>query len=116
MSAVSRLMNLNSSKILEKKTLKAFCYKALKEALNVARASGAIISKKDTFISLVMITTIGGPRYSKSSLCEDLYAKRPTEVKFIYASVLEKADNLLVHVPTMKSLYALVKGKRDSFT
>ena len=114
MSAMSGVTNLTSTQILEKSELKIICLRALQEALTVSHGCGFDIQKEEAFASLESITTPGETGENKSSLCEDLNAGRKTEIEFIYGSVIRKADHLSIQVPTIKILYALIKGKEVS--
>ncbi|MED5351507.1 MAG: ketopantoate reductase C-terminal domain-containing protein, partial [Pseudomonadota bacterium] len=59
---------------------------------------------------LELMTAPGGTGDNKSSLCLDVLARRPSEIEFIYGTPLRLADAAGLAVPTLRSLYGLVKG------
>ena len=65
---------------------------------------------------LELMTAPGGTGDNKSSLCLDVLAKRPSEVEFIYGKPLELADQADLAVPTLRTLYGLVKGVETHYT
>ena len=62
-----------------------------------------------------MISQPGGTGDNKSSLCVDLLNQRRSEVDFIYGSVIEIGESKGIPTPTLKTLYALVKGVESHF-
>ncbi len=115
MSAVSGVTNLTSVECLQIPSLKETSLRALDEALAVSAASGVALDRDEAVAGLEMITTAGGTGDNKSSLCVDVLNRRPTEVDYIYGSVIERADAVGVPVPTLKTLAALVKGLESHY-
>jgi 2-dehydropantoate 2-reductase len=57
-----------------------------------------------------MMTQPGGTGDNKSSLCLDVQARRQSEIEFIYGHPLALAKAANLNVPTLHTLYGLVKG------
>ena len=110
MSAVSGITNLTSTEILQIDALRRVCFTALDEAISIAHSQGVMLEKSAVVRGLEMMTTPGGTGDNKSSLCLDILAQRQSEVEFIYGKPLELAEEAGLVVPTLRSLYGLVKG------
>lgn len=110
MSAVSGITNLTSAEILQIDALCKVCFAALDEAILIAQSEGVMLEKSAVVEGLEMMTASGGTGDNKSSLCLDILAKRQSEVDFIYGKPLELAEKAGLVVPTLRTLYGLVKG------
>ena len=110
MSAVSGITNLTSAEILQIDALRKVCFAALDEAILIAHSEGVMLEKSAVVKGLEMMTAPGGTGDNKSSLCLDVLAKRQSEVEFIYGKPLELAEKAGLVVPTIRTLYGLVKG------
>lgn len=110
MSAVSGVTNLSSTEILQMDSLRQVCLTALDEAISIAHSQDINLDRKAVVRGLELMTTPGGTGDNKSSLCLDVLARRPSEVEFIYGKPLQLADAAGLAVPTLRSLYGLVKG------
>lgn len=110
MSAVSGVTNLTSAEILRIDPLRQVCFTALDEALSIAHSQNIDLDRDAVVRGLEMMTTPGGTGDNKSSLCLDVLARRPSELEFIYGKPLQLADAAGLAVPTLRSLYGLVKG------
>lgn len=115
MSAVSGVTDLTSVEALRIPELKRTCLRALDEALAVAGSHGIELDRGEAVAGLDMITRPGGTGDNKSSLCVDILNKRPTEVDFIYGTVIAKARETGVPTPTLDTLLALVKGLESHY-
>ena len=115
MSAVSGTTNLTSAQCLALAPLKAICIRAMDEAHAVANSIGVALDREAALAGVEMISEPGGTGDNKSSLCVDLLNQRPTEVDFIYGSVIKLAHKNQVPVPTLETLAALVKGKESHY-
>ena len=115
LSAVSGATNLTSAQALQVPELKATSLRALDEALAVAASQGIALSRSEVVEGLEIISTPGGTGDNKSSLCVDLLNKRPTEVDFIYGSVVEKGRQAGIATPTLETLAAIVKGLESQY-
>lgn len=110
MSAVSGVTNLTSAEILKIDSLRQVCFAALDEALSIAHSQQIDLDRETVVRGLELMTTPGGTGDNKSSLCLDVLARRPSEVEFIYGRPLQLADAAGLAVPTLRSLYGMVKG------
>ena len=110
MSAVSGVTNLTSTEILQMESLRLVCFTALDEAISIAHSQNINLDRETVVRGLELMTAPGGTGDNKSSLCLDVLARRPSEVEFIYGTPLQLADAAGLAVPTLRSLYGLVKG------
>ena len=110
MSAASGATDMTSVEVLSVPELKATAFRALDEAFAVATAQGINLDHDAAVAGLEIITAPGGTGDNKSSLCVDLLNGRPTEVDFIYGSVIELGRKSGVPTPTLETLAAIVKG------
>ena len=110
MSAVSGVTNLTSSEILRLDPLRKVCFTALDEAISIAHSQNIDLDRGAVVKGLELMTAPGGTGDNKSSLCLDVLARRPSEIEFIYGTPLQLADAAGLAVPTLRSLYGLVKG------
>ena len=110
MSAVSGATDLTSAEVLAVPELKETSLRALDEALAVASSQGIMLDRDETVHGLAMITQPGGTGDNKSSLCVDILNRRPTEVDFIYGTVIRLGRESGVKTPTLETLAAIVKG------
>ena len=110
MSAVSGVTNLTSAEILRLDPLRKVCFTALDEAISIAHSQNIDLDRDAVVKGLELMTAPGGTGDNKSSLCLDVLARRPSEIEFIYGTPLQLADAAGLAVPTLRSLYGLVKG------
>ena len=110
MSAVSGVTNLTSAEILQTESLRRVCFTALDEAISIAHSQNINLDREAVVRGLELMTAPGGTGDNKSSLCLDVLARRPSEIEFIYGTPLQLADAAGLAVPTLRSLYGLVKG------
>ncbi len=115
MSAVSGAANLTSAECLAVPELKATSLRALDEALAVAVSHGIHLDRDEAVAGVNTISKAGGTGDNKSSLCVDLQNQRPTEVDFIYGSVISKGRETGVPTPTLNTLAAIVKGLESRY-
>jgi 2-dehydropantoate 2-reductase len=110
MSAVSGVTDLTSAEILRVDALRQVCFTALDEAISIAHSQNINLDRETVVRGLEMMTAPGGTGDNKSSLCLDVLARRPSEIEFIYGKPLQLAEAAGLAVPTLRSLYGLVKG------
>lgn len=115
MSAASGTTNLTSAQCLRIPALKETSLRALDEALAVAAASGIELDRAEAVAGMEVISAAGGTGDNKSSLCVDILNRRPTEVEYIYGSVIRLAEAAAVEVPTLKTLASLVNGLESHY-
>jgi 2-dehydropantoate 2-reductase len=82
------------------------------EGKTVARAAG-IELHDDPWEMNVLATQRGSAHYP--SMLEDVDARRETEIELITGSLIREAERHGVEVPLHRALYALVKGKEESW-
>ena len=110
MSAVSGVTNLTSVEILNIDSLRDVCFRALDEAISIAHSQNVNLDKDEVVAGLKMMTQPSGTGDNKSSLCLDVQARRQSEIEFIYGHPLALAKAANLNVPTLHTLYGLVKG------
>ncbi len=115
MSAVSGVTNLTSAEILRLDPLRKVCFTALDEAISIAHSQNIDLDRDAVVEGLELMTAPGGTGDNKSSLCLDVLARRPSEIEFIYGTPLQLADAAGLAVPTLRSLYGLVKGIEKNY-
>ncbi|MGI9476842.1 MAG: ketopantoate reductase family protein [Hyphomicrobiaceae bacterium] len=115
MSAVSGATNLTAAGCLAVPALKATSLAALDEALAVAAAYDITLDREETVAGMELISQAGGTGDNKSSLCVDLLNRRPTEVDFIYGSVIARARAKDIETPTLDTLSSIVKGLESHY-
>ena len=109
-SAISGLTNLTAAAVNLVPELKSVSIQAMEEAFSVAEACNVGLDREEVLRGMETISTPGGTGENKSSLCVDLLNQRPTEVDFIYGSVINLGDEKGIRTPTLKALHHLVKG------
>ena len=115
MSAVSGATDLTSAVALQVPALRETSLRALGEAHAVATALGVDLDLDDAIRGMELISTPGGTGDVRSSLCVDLMNRRPTEVDFIYGTVIARAEAHGVPVPTLRTLAGIVKGLESKY-
>ncbi len=110
LSALSGLTNLTSATALSVPELKEISLTAMREAFAVSEAVGISLDREAVVRGIEMISKAGGTGDNKSSLCVDLLNRRPTEVDYIYGSVIKLGEQHSLPTPTMKTLHALITG------
>ncbi len=115
MSAVSGATNLTSAGALAVPELRQLSENALDEALAVAAAEGIELSRDEAIAGMETISEKGGTGDNKSSLCVDILNRRPTEVEFIYGSVINLARKHGIATPVLDALRAIVKGLESHY-
>ena len=115
LSALSGTTNLTSAECLAVPELKATSLRALDEALAVAASHGIQLDRDEAIGGLKTISEPGGTGDNKSSLCVDLLNERPSEVDFIYGSVISKGREAGVPTPTLDTMAAIVKGLESRY-
>jgi 2-dehydropantoate 2-reductase len=115
MSAVSGATNLTVAECLAVPALKTLSLRALDEALAVASQLGITLDRDEVVAGMEFISQAGGTGDNKSSLCVDILNKRATEVDFIYGSVITRAKEAGIAVPTLETLSSIVKGLESHY-
>ena len=115
MSALSGITNLTAAACMSLPPLRETAFNAMEEALSVAENEGITLDRRDIEHGMEMISTPGGTGDNKSSLCVDILNRRPTEVDYIYGTVIAYAEKAGIPVPTLKTLSSLVKGIESTY-
>ena len=116
MSALSGLTNLKVAPLMAIPELRSVSFQAMEEALSVGLGLGLPLERDAVIEGMEMISQPGGTGDNKSSLCVDLLNQRRSEVDFIYGNVIEIGESKGIPTPTLKTLYALVKGIESHFS
>lgn len=117
LSAISGATDLCSVDIMAVPELRDTVFRAVDEAAQVARACGIELDIEEAREVLLKLTipSGGGTGTSKSSLCADLAHRRPTEVDYIYGSVVRLGRQHGVTTPTLDTLIGIVKGLESKY-
>ena len=115
MSALSGVTNLTAAACMSQPALRETAFRAMEEALAVGESRGIALDRDDIARGMDMISTPGGTGDNKSSLCVDILNRRPTEVDFIYGTVIAYAREAGIPVPTLETLASLVKGIESTY-
>lgn len=115
MSAVSGITDLTSAEALSIPSLRETSLRALDEARDVAVALDIVLDREEALTGLEAITTPGGTGDNKSSLCVDILNQRPSEVEYIYGTVIAHAERLGIATPTLRTLASLIRGTESHY-
>ena len=116
LSATSGTTDLASADMIKIPELAATIHCAVNEAAAVAAACGIEIPEAEKHKILKKLTsTCAGTAESKSSLCADLRAGRPTEIDRIYGTVVRYGKEHGVPTPTLDTLIAIVRGMESHY-
>ena len=116
LSATSGTTDLASADMIKIPELAATIHCAVNEAAAVAAACGIEIPEAEKHEILDQLTsTSAGTGESKSSLCADLRAGRPTEIDRIYGTVVRYGKEHSVPTPTLDTLIAIVRGLESHY-
>lgn len=115
MSAVSGVTDMTSAQCLAVPALKQTSLRALDEALAVAASLDIVLDRDEAIAGMEAISKPGGTGDNKSSLCVDILNRRPTEVDYIYGTVIDKGRETGVPTPTLDTLSSLVKGLQGQY-
>ena len=116
LSATSGTTDLASADMIKIPELAATNHCAVNEAAAVAAACGIEIPEAEKHKILKKLTsTCAGTGESKSSLCADLRAGRPTEIDRIYGTVVRYGKEHGVPTPTLDTLIAIVRGMESHY-
>jgi integrase len=80
------------------------------EAAAVAAAEGLPMSQEETTETFHELVAPHGSHRNKSSMRRDIDNRRPSEVAYIYGTVVALGDKHGIPTPTLKTLVAIIKG------
>ena len=85
----------------------------VKEALEVVKLKGIILSKRD---HIDLMYSVAEKTYdNKNSMLQDILKDKPTEIDFLNGRIVELAKEVGAKVPINELLTFLVKGLERSF-
>ena len=115
-SAPSGIGNLKIREVMALPEMKATVYAAIDEAVAVSDAIGLHLDPEDAREVLAKIIGPGGSGENKTSLCNDLLNKRPSEIDFINGAIVKLGKENGVETPVNATLVAAVKAIESHFT
>lgn len=89
---------------------------ALAEAEAVARAAGVRVSAAEGGRLLDALVGPGGTGNNRSSLCEDVRKRRPTEIDYINGTVVRLGRRFGIPTPVNATFVAAVKGLESGYS
>lgn len=117
LGAISAITNTNSAEIMAVPELRETVLRMVDEAARVAAAEGVHLDVAEARSVLMKLvdTAGGGTGTSKSSMCEDILRRRPTEIDTIHGAVARLARQHNLPTPTIDAMVALVKGLQAKY-
>ncbi|MGB2408860.1 MAG: ketopantoate reductase family protein [Paracoccaceae bacterium] len=115
-SAPSGIGNLKIREVMALPEMNAAVYAAIDEAVAVSEAIGLDLDPEDAREVLAKIIGPGGSGENKTSLCNDLLNKRPSEIDFINGAIVKLGKENGVATPVNATLVAAVKAIESHFT
>lgn len=112
-SGTSAAPNLTLGGIVQVPELEAIAYRAIDEALAVAKAENIDLDPHAAREVFHQITS--GTPGNKSSLCVDIVNKRPSEVDYIYGAVIELGAKHGIDTPVLQTVSAVIKGLQSHY-
>lgn len=107
-SAPSGITNLRIKHVMEVSQMRDMVFAAIDEAVEVAQATGLDLDSNAAREVLEKIAGPGGSGDNKSSLCNDLLNRRPTEIDFINGAIVALGRRHGVKTPVNATLVAAV--------
>ena len=117
LGAISAITDYSSAELMRVPELRETVFRLVDEAALVARAEKVTLDVAEARSVLMKLvdTEGGGTGNSKSSMCEDILRRRPTEIDTIHGSVARLARAHDIPTPTLDALIALVKGLQSKY-
>jgi 2-dehydropantoate 2-reductase len=109
-SATSGATDLTLGEVANQPELRETALRAIEEAAAVAAAEGLPMEKKETQEIFYQLVAPDGSPANKSSMRRDIDNKRPSEVAYIYGTVVALGAKNGVPTPTLKTLVSIIKG------
>jgi len=117
LGAISAIGDFRSFEIMRVPELSATVFRLVDEAAAVAEAEGVsldVAEAREVLMRLVEVSD-GGTGAAKSSMCEDLIRRRPTEIDTIHGAVARLARVHGIATPTIDTMVALIKGLQSRY-
>lgn len=112
-SGTSAAPNLTLGGMVQVPELKAIAYRAIDEALTVAKAENIDLDPEGAREVFLQITS--NTPDNKSSLCVDVVSERPSEVDYIYGSVIKLGKKHGIDTPVLQTISAVIKGLQSHY-
>ena len=112
-SGTSAAPNLTLGGIVRVPELEAIAYRAIDEALGVAKAENIELDPDGAREVFHQITS--GTPGNKSSLCVDVVNERPSEVDYIYGAVIKLGAKHGIDTPVLQTISAVIKGLQSQY-
>ncbi len=112
-SGTSAAPNLTLGGIVRVPELEATAYRAIDEALAVAKAENIELDPDGAREVFHQITS--GTPGNKSSLCVDVVNERPSEVDYIYGAVIKLGAKHGIDTPVLQTISAVIKGLQSHY-
>lgn len=109
-SATSGATDLTLGQVAEHPELRETALRAIDEAAAVAAAEGLPMTLEETREIFHQLVAPDGSPMNKSSMRRDIDHKRPSEVAYIYGTVVALGDKHGVPTPTLKTLVSIIRG------
>ena len=112
-SGTSAAPNLTLGGIVRVPELETIAYRAIDEALAVAKAENIELDPDGAREVFHQITS--GTPGNKSSLCVDVVNERPSEVDYIYGAVIKLGAKHGIDTPVLQTISAVIKGLQSHY-
>lgn len=109
-SATSGATDLTLGEVADHPELRVIALRAIDEAAAVAAADGVEFDQNEAREIFHQLVGPGGSGTNKSSMCRDIHYRRPSEVDYIYGTVVTMGKKYKVPTPTLDALVAVIKG------
>ncbi len=114
-SPTSGIANLPVGKVMNVPAMRDTIFAAIDEAAAVGRKVGVAIDVAQAREVLLKVTGDGGTGENKSSLCNDILNRRPTEIDFINGAIVRLGEAHGIPTPVNKTLVAAVKALESHY-
>ena len=109
------IANLCIREVLALPEMRQTVFAAIDEAVKVADAEGIVLDSVEACEVLSKIAGPGGSGDNKTSLCNDLLRKRPTEIDFINGAIVRIGREHRIATPVNETLVAAVKALESHY-
>lgn len=115
-SATSGTTNLTLGQVAALPELRAVALRAIEEAAAVAAAIGIKFDRAESEEIFHQLIGPGGSSANMSSMARDIHNRRPSEVDYIYGTVIAIGKKHGVPTPTLDALAAAIRGIESHYT
>nr|MDA3811116.1 ketopantoate reductase family protein [Spirochaetaceae bacterium] len=110
---ISAITGASYGSFQQNRNLQELMEKAMKETISVARAENVNLCEEDLNRWYKVLHTLGPD--GKTSMLQDIEAKRKTEVETFAGELLRRAAKLNIDVPVNDTLYSLIKTRESLY-